>query len=904
MSLAGVSYAQVPKVERDALAALYNSTDGVNWIENTGWMKDAGTECLWVGVNCVNDSVSTINLQKNSLTGTIPASLGNLTNLQTLALGDNTISGSIPSELGNLTNLTYLSLYKNTLSGGIPGELGNLTNLTTLYLDSNTLSGSIPAELGNLTNLTSLFLYGNTLSGGIPGELGNLTNLTELYLDGNTLSGGIPADLGNLTNLIRLDLARNTLSGSIPTELGNLTNLTALYLDSNTLSGSIPAELGNLTNLTYLSLSQNSLTGIIPSKLGNLALLEGLYLESDAAYRGSLPDNVKNLPNLKTNDFDRLAFIGIDSDYDGISDDYDENPSRPDQYKRIKAADYSIIFSESGVIVNLVHPRLHTEIKGGSSREADREIAKIIYEHFEDQFDLLMVAPVTKTPSSVNYNTLVKPIASGLESDMGDFDISSYFGSKGELNNYVFLTHPRNIGKLGVATHEIMHIWAAPPMFLSTNSGHNGYSNVGGILGGWKPNTLKALGDRVYQVETIGDESKKGAIFPNGVGPPTVPYSNFELYLAGLIAPEEVGYDLKLARGFTWLDLDERTFSATSIETTSIDDFIKANGPRLPNSLDSQKVLEAMQVIVSDQALTIEQITEYNDSTFWLQLARNDGDDQVYNFWESTRGKARLVFNQTDHLIAKATNYRAGNLPPTIDAFNIERVIRDLDGIAGENVTLTPILSDDTGIESVKWLIDGEVVATGTKPDIDLKDGINTLTIQVTDDDFDVVSTTISIQVMAPFTVDSTWNKEFNGVSPDASLGIAFNNIGSYDFSKKIISSCLRLTTNGEPFSYNGITQLEGNFVVVSDELGIIKLTNSRSFNSLNLLTSANEKPDCSGEFDTQTNVYKDTIETTFSYAGLQSMQIDVVKTFDMSFKLYDGEKLLFKLESFKELSP
>ena len=52
ISLAGASYAQVPQIERDALIALYNSTDGANWTDNTGWLGEAGTECSWFGVRC------------------------------------------------------------------------------------------------------------------------------------------------------------------------------------------------------------------------------------------------------------------------------------------------------------------------------------------------------------------------------------------------------------------------------------------------------------------------------------------------------------------------------------------------------------------------------------------------------------------------------------------------------------------------------------------------------------------------------------------------------------------------------------------------------------------------------------------------------------------------------------
>ena len=48
--------------------------------------------------------------------------------------------------------VTHLSL-DTRLRGSIPAELGQLTNLKSLYLYKNDLSGSIPAELGNLTNL-------------------------------------------------------------------------------------------------------------------------------------------------------------------------------------------------------------------------------------------------------------------------------------------------------------------------------------------------------------------------------------------------------------------------------------------------------------------------------------------------------------------------------------------------------------------------------------------------------------------------------------------------------------------------------------------------------------------------------------------------------------------------------
>ena len=98
------------------------------------------------------------------------------------------------------------------LSGTIPAQLGNLTNLQDLNLGSNRLSGTIPAELGNVTHLESLMLLSNQLSGPIPTRLGNLTSLTFLALSSNQLSGSIPAELGSLPKLIRdLTISYNAL---------------------------------------------------------------------------------------------------------------------------------------------------------------------------------------------------------------------------------------------------------------------------------------------------------------------------------------------------------------------------------------------------------------------------------------------------------------------------------------------------------------------------------------------------------------------------------------------------------------------------------------------------------------------------------------------------------------------
>jgi len=295
----GNLFAAIPAVEREALIALYNSTDGPNWTDSTNWLGEPGTECTWFGVTCDegNNHLTELKLSKNQLMGNIPPELGNLSELTFFDLSQNHLTGSIPPKLGNLFELTFLSLSENQLTGGIPPELGNLTALTLLYLSNNRLTEGIPPELGNLTNLLFLSLYGNQLTENIPSELGNLINLFRLYLSNNKLSKNIPPELGNLPNLTELSLHENKLTGTIPPELGNLSKLTKLYLSENQLRGSIPPELGNLSNLTELYLWGNQLTGITPPELGKLSNLMKFALSRNQL-TGAIPSELGNLSNL------------------------------------------------------------------------------------------------------------------------------------------------------------------------------------------------------------------------------------------------------------------------------------------------------------------------------------------------------------------------------------------------------------------------------------------------------------------------------------------------------------------------------------------------------------------------------------------------------------------------------
>ena len=778
ISLAGASYAQVTQNERDALVALYNSTDGANWTDNTGWLGAAGTECSWFGIGCSNGHVEYLDLADNTLSGSIPTQLGNLTNLTSLSLDNNILSGSIPTELGNLTNLTILYLDDNSLSGSIPSELGNLTNLTGLYLFSNSLSGSIPSELGNLTDLTFLWLNNNTLSGSIPIELGNLTKLTSLFLHNNSLSGSIPTQLGNLTNLISLYLFDNSLSGSIPTQLGNLKNLTSLYLFDNSLSGSIPIELGNLTNLTKLNLSFNSLSGSIPFELGKLTKLTERLLNNNS--------------------------FGRDADKDGIDDEIDSDPSYASPIKLVTdQKEYSISILGSGRVVNWVSPSSSEKMlkPGLPFYEEIESLSNSLYSHFFDEFDFMsFAANLGQAPkgavsfaSYAGITNFVTGIGTGQERQSPwIYDTSAQAGSDGKLLGWLEFKTRDGIKTAGL--HEVAHRWGngilfSTPKVEEEKTGHWGYRNIGGSLGGWLPGSLEDLGGGQYRAKNPVT-GEFGEWSPGGNQNNT--YGDFELYLMGLINATSVDQDIKTAEDFEWIDKTAGIFKASSITTMSMDQLIAAEGVRNPNYLNSQKSFQGIYVVLSEEPLTLEEWRSADKAVYDFQLTSDTGNTND-NFWRATKGKATISFDLLDSfskrpltsIASTDTTVTSPNNKKPIAAILGGRkvVITDTDGAAGESILVQATASDNDGtIVSTEWSIEGEAVAgaTGLSTTLSLKNGATLITFKATDNRGTTTSSTQTINVLGSTTTATITVEAFN-ISPAATISGGSRTISDTD---------------------------------------------------------------------------------------------------------------------------
>ncbi|CAL9247340.1 unnamed protein product [Arabidopsis halleri] len=267
----------------DFLDALTNCTQ----LHNLDVNKNRLRGDLPASIVNLSTTLTSLSLDTNIISGSIPHEIGNLKNLQELWLERNLLTGPLPSSLGKLLELKKLSLYSNRLSGEIPSSIGNITLLETLYLFNNSLEGIVPPSLGNCSYLLQLRIERNKLSGTIPREIMQIKTLVTLGLEHNSFTATLPNEVGGLEFLVTLSVANNKLSGKLPETLGSCLSMEILYLHNNSFVGVIP-DIRRLVSVREISLEENSLSGSIPGYLANFSKLQRLNL-SDNNFEGRVP---------------------------------------------------------------------------------------------------------------------------------------------------------------------------------------------------------------------------------------------------------------------------------------------------------------------------------------------------------------------------------------------------------------------------------------------------------------------------------------------------------------------------------------------------------------------------------------------------------------------------------------
>ncbi|CAF2063708.1 BnaC06g31160D [Brassica napus] len=253
-----------------------------------------------------------VTIRDNHLSGPLPVNIGSLSELELrlIDLSRNGLYGKLPPSMGSLAQtLTSLYLSQNNLSGTIPDYFSEFKALATFDLSRNRFTGVVPMSFAKLKSLFHLKLSHNLLTGPLP-DLNPLNGIASLDLSYNKfhlktipqwvtsspsmydlklVKCGIKMNIEEWepvrTGLFYIvDLSKNDISGSparflnqagvlqefqasgnkLRFDLGKLNftkSLRILDLSRNLVYGKVPASVAGLRKL---SLSQNNLCGKLP----------------------------------------------------------------------------------------------------------------------------------------------------------------------------------------------------------------------------------------------------------------------------------------------------------------------------------------------------------------------------------------------------------------------------------------------------------------------------------------------------------------------------------------------------------------------------------------------------------------------------------------------------------------
>ncbi|XP_010486741.1 PREDICTED: receptor-like protein 12 [Camelina sativa] len=316
--------------------------------------KKQGLSSVW------KSSIVHLLGSNNNFTGKIPSFICALRSVSTLDLSKNNLNGSIPRCMGNLNStLSNLNLRQNNLSGGIPEDI--FESLRLLDVGHNQLVGKLPRSLNGFSTLEVLNVVGNRINDTFPLWLASLQQLQVLVLRSNAFHG--PIHQASFPQLRIIDISHNHFDGTLSSDyflkwtamssLGTdedqppekymgggsrnymgdksgyyhdsmvlmnkgvelemvciLKIYTAIDFSGNKFEGEIPKSIGLMKELHVLNLSNNAFTGCIPSSIGNLKALDSLDV-SQNKLSGEIPQELGDLSFLAYMNFSHNKLTGL-----------------------------------------------------------------------------------------------------------------------------------------------------------------------------------------------------------------------------------------------------------------------------------------------------------------------------------------------------------------------------------------------------------------------------------------------------------------------------------------------------------------------------------------------------------------------------------------------------------------
>ncbi|KAL2494851.1 Leucine-rich repeat protein kinase family protein [Forsythia ovata] len=232
ISLFAIAESKCNSTDKTQLAKAFASVSGfnINWFNHSQ-------------PNCSNPPILEIKLPSRNLSGSISWKfLKNMSNLQTIDLSKNSLTGSVSSALWSIPTLVEVNLSKNRLGGtiGLPKpEILKSSAIRKINLSFNRFKNF--NFLSNFPNLTSLDLSHNDFQVVLPYWFTNLTNLEILDISSCNISGNLKP-ISGLSHLKYLDVSNNHLTGNFSADFPPLGNLKFLNVSFNNLSGEIDSK--------------------------------------------------------------------------------------------------------------------------------------------------------------------------------------------------------------------------------------------------------------------------------------------------------------------------------------------------------------------------------------------------------------------------------------------------------------------------------------------------------------------------------------------------------------------------------------------------------------------------------------------------------------------------------------
>lgn len=275
-----------------------------------------------------------------------------------------------------------------------------------------------------------------------------------------------------------------------------------------------------------------------------------------------------------------------------------------------------------------------------------------IYRKFKDDFDFIFLVYNNATrPSNLTYAGQLIGVSNAISgTGAGIYSQASEYGSSGKLKSLMALTQNTDM-LYGPSLHELMHNWANFTLNTSCfdpfgpGSGsfdfkpHWGVSGCGGQLGGFDQSTLQTnVGGNPKQYSAgVNGRAGFGQFANGGNG---LPFSNYELYLMGLIPADSI-IPFDVFRDITACNANTGVFTANTRITYDKTKIIGEFGERTPTPVSSPKNFKLLVLVLTPTPLNETEWTMYDNQVEQFARPSSDGTS-LYNFWEATGGRATL----------------------------------------------------------------------------------------------------------------------------------------------------------------------------------------------------------------------------------------------------------------------